>query len=210
MKNKLNELSDEELMKIANHYSLYKPEAMTKKQIVRAILDANGIDIQVKEEKLIKMKHTTGTKLYMFGFSMLIFAILIMTISKYFTTFYFENKISGAKMDPYYLVLSIATFAWSIYVFSSWIKSGTINSFMAVIMLLSVAWFLYFIINYYNQISRLNSMINAQEIVSPTYGIVDFIHAVDIYKTMFYVWVGLISGVLCISGGTFLLKKILY
>ena len=199
MKKELEALSKDKLITIAEHYNMFKPEEMTKKQLINKILEINHI--KTKKEVEVKLKTTNGNKLYMVSFLAVIILLLVATIAKLFTTFYFNAHLfHGANFDTYWIILSFASLAWTLFVFYSWLKSGTFNVVMIVISVLSVAWFIHFMIDYHHTIAYLNGVPFTGETAT----------SVHLYETMFYVWVGLTSTLAVIAVGAITIHKIIY
>lgn len=180
MRETLENLSKEELIKIANNYNLYNSEKMNKKELVKAILRVNNIkDKKNKNEKDIILKNTLRHKLSITIFILFLLLLIVITIAEYFTKFYFgifphnSNSVFG-------LILSLGSLFWSFFVFSYWWKTKRINIFMMINLILSIGWFINFLIRYNNNI-KINMNDNTKEFL--------------IYKTMFYVWIGLSASI---------------
>lgn len=210
MKKQLEELSKEELLKIATRYSIYGVKSMNKKELIRKILDANGINVQVKEKKQVKLKKTNSTKLQLVAFSLLILAFFVMTFSQFFNSFYYDKNITGHRTDYYFLVLSVLSFGWSMFVFRSWLKSGEFNVIMIAMMLLSIGWFIYQMIGYHKQMTNLKAIRDGIVGNVPAGENYHYITQIPLHRTMFFVWIGTTIGLMSVSGSLFAIQKILY
>ena len=210
MKKQLEELSKDELIKIAERYSIYGVKSMNKKELIRKILDANGIDVIVKEKKQVKLKKTNSTKLQLVAFSLLILAFFVMTFSQFFNSFYYDKNITGHRTDYYFLVLSVLSFGWSMFVFRSWLKSGEFNVIMIAMMLLSIGWFIYQMIGYHKQMTNLKAIRDGIVGKVPAGEDYRYITQIPLHRTMFYVWIGTTIGLMSVSGSLFAIQKILY
>ena len=200
MKKELEAMTKEQLVEVCNHYNLYQPETMTKKKMINKILELNHIS--TKETPDVKIKTTNSNKLYMFAFVLIILLQFVMTVSQIFTTYYFNDDVfTHQKHTIYGSVLIVASFAWSVYVFYSWLKSGTLNIFMAIMMLLGVGWYIFFMINYHKDLKNADSLKLLYK---------DKTHIINTYQTMFWVWVGITSSITVLSATTFAIRKIMY
>ena len=197
MKKELENLSKEELVDIAEHYHLYNPDKMNKSQLIKAILRVNNIENkEKKKDKEIITKSTFGAKLYTSILFLTILLLLIMTISQFFTRFYFSDKLFVyIKNDVFGLVLSLASLLWSLYVFYFYWKYKTFNIFMMINLILSIGYFIYFMINYSDGVNTMQMIRNIPDIEQAQ---PKFVKYFDIYKTMFYVWI-IITGTLTFS-----------
>lgn len=197
MLNELEKLSREDLIAIADKYHVYNATKMNKKELINSILIVSGEGKALEKKKDVKVKKTHGTTIYIWLFNLLILLLVTMTFAQYFTRFYFSGKIFAKGTDFYGLVLSFLSICWSCYVYYYWWKHKTFNIFFLFNILLSVGYFLHFMISYSQNIK----ILNASFILNPW---------TNIYKTLFYVWLGLAISISSGIGILLIIKKVKY
>ena len=86
-KKELEKLSKSQLIKVAEHLSMYGLENMTKDELINKISIIGGIETKAKTKE-IKLKTTFNTKLYHIFFISLILINLTTTIDNLITSLY--------------------------------------------------------------------------------------------------------------------------
>ena len=207
MEKELETLSKYELIKIANHYNIYNPENMDKKEIIGAIIDANGIDVVVKKPQPVKGKKTNEIRLQKLSLFLFMLTMFVMIASQLFTLFYFGGAFDFVE-DTLLVVLSVGVFVSFIFIYIEWERTRLLKLLMATAILISIGWFIYYMVGYHKEIIDLKKLKDI--FINNKIPLTRDIKELSLYTTMFYVWIGFVSSLASLSAGALLLKKIIY
>ncbi|WKX02394.1 Rho termination factor N-terminal domain-containing protein [Candidatus Mycoplasma mahonii] len=213
-RNSLNNLSLEELKKVAEQFSIYKYDNLNKEALIDQILLVSGH--KIKKAKQPKPKMMTTDIINLIIMTALISALFLMTISTFFTNTYFKNKLfdtSTINGNGYFgIILNLFGVLWSVYIYIWWWKRRVFSAWMFIFIILNIGWYIYFIINYVDNMNAIRHLISVYETTSNTSTLFfkELKHNFNIYQILFWIWSGTIFACLLIFLSAFSFKYLYY
>ncbi len=190
MKTELEALSHKQLISIAKNYGLRNTESMSEKEIIKRILEIEGIEH--KQEKEVKLKRSFPW-LMTFIFVMLLIIELTGSIMPMFNRFYFD--FNTGQHWIYLTIMNAMGILWMLYIWYRWFKYGQLHMWIFISLIMGLGYDGYYLFQLYDTVKIFA-------------GYTGTLHHMNELATVFWAWVGILGGSTIILGSLFLIKTV--